>query len=402
MNRLILFLIVLLIPHYIWGIDWNKGKTNEKNYYVVIPFENVNDKIIIPVTIANESYRFILDTGAPCSVSGKIADKIGLKADTSEILFDQSGIEKKGSLGYINHIAIAGISFDSIPTIIENENNPFFSCLKVDGIIGSSLLRNLIVQFSFQNQQVILTDQFEKLTIDSIYITPLILSEFASIPFFQFTYSPSMKNYKERMGSYPMFDSGSDGFISISGRNLKYSDSVGLAPKIVAKSLGSNTLGMHGAAKNSTSYLLDLPVFTIGNSVFINGTATTTTGVFSVIGTQLLKYGTVTIDYINRHFCFEPKATGKSATDVSQKLWPMDPTFHGDTLVVGQIWDDNLRKKIKVGDRILSINDINTEEIRPCDLMSGRLFKNIEKGTFKIENKDKKVIRLTLEVKYFK
>ena len=402
MNRLLLILIVLLIPQYTWGFDWNKGKTDEKNYHVIVPFESVQDKIIIPVTIADKSYRFILDTGAACVISSKIADIIGLKADTSVILYDQSGIDKLSSIGCMNQIEIAGISFDSIPVIIENENNPIFSCLNLDGFIGSNLLRNSIVQFSSKNQQVILTDQFNKLTIDSTYVTPLILEEYTSIPFFQFTYSPSAKNFKERMGSYTMFDSGSDDFISISMRNLEYSDSVGLAPKVLAKSFGSNTLGMNGAAMNANSYLLDLPVFTIGHSVFLNGTATTTTGYSNVMGTQLLKHGTVTIDYINKQFCFEPDNTDKSAIDVSEKRWPLDPAFNGDTLVVGQIWDDNLRRKIKTGDRILSINDMNTEEVKLCDLLTGGVFTNSEKGTFRIENKDKKVISLTLETRYFK
>ncbi len=402
MNRLNFFLIILLMPHYIWGIDLNKGKINEKNFYVSVPFENVNNKIIIAVTIANNSYRFLFDTGAPCSISSRIADKIGLKADTSKILSDQSGIEKLGSIAHINNIVISGISFDSIPIIIENENNPFFSCLKIDGIIGSNLLRNLIVQFSYQNQQVILTDQFEKLNINPTNVIPLILSESTSIPFFLFKYLPSMKNPNEKMGFYTMFDSGSDGFISISMSNLKYSDSLGLAPKILAKSLGSNTLGMHGAANNSTTYLLDLPAFSIINSVFINGTAISTTGNSSVIGAQLLKYGTVTIDYINKRICFEPNTTEKLPINVSKKLWAIDPTFYGDTLVVGQIWDDKLRKEIKIGDRILSINNINTEKINLCDWISGSLFENIEKGTFKIENQDKKVISFTLEKKYFK
>lgn len=403
MTRIGLYLIILLVPHYAWGIDWNKGKTNEKNYHVVIPFENVNDIIIIPVTIANKTYRFMLDTGAPCAISSNIADKIRLKADTSEILPDQSGIERLYQVGCIDKIEIAGISFDSIPTSIVSDNNPIFSCLNIDGIIGSNLLRNSIVQFSFQNQQIILTDQFEKLNIDSVNISKMIFNDAQSSPLFVFIYSPSKKN-KKKMGIYTMYDSGSNGFLSISMRSLKYVDSVGLAPNVLAKSFGSNTLGMHGVAKNSTSYLLDLPVFSIGNSVFLNGTATTTTDITSIIGNQLLKHGTVTLDYINKQFCFEPNNTEKSAIDVSEKQWSIDLAFNGDTLVVGQIWDDKLRKKIMIGDRILSINDLNTQNITLCDVIAGNHnpLKNLEKGTFIIESKNKKVISLTLEKTYFK
>ncbi|MBN2165363.1 MAG: clan AA aspartic protease, partial [Marinilabiliaceae bacterium] len=372
------------------------------NYHVIIPFENVNDKIIIPVTIGNESYRFMLDTGAPCAISSNIAGKIGLKADTSVIIADQSKKEKLYSFGCINKIEIAGISFDSVPIIIGNEFGSAFSCLNIDGIIGSNLLRNSIVQFSYQKGQIILTDQFKKLNIDSINISPMILSEDQSIPFIQFIYSPSIKKFKKKMGSYAMFDSGSDDFISISFHNLEYSDSVGLAPKVLAESFGSNTFGLHGAAKNSISYLLDLPIFSIGHSVFLNGTASTTIGNSSVIGTQLLKYGTVTIDYINKQFCFKPKTAEESVIDVIRKRFPIDPGFNGDTLVVGQIWDDKLLKEIEVGDRILSINDINTENITPCDMISGNTFKNIEELTLRIETKNKGVISFTLEKTYFK
>ena len=48
----------------------------QKKYYEVIDFEIVMKKIVIPVTINNKEYKFLLDTGAPNIISKTVFNDI--------------------------------------------------------------------------------------------------------------------------------------------------------------------------------------------------------------------------------------------------------------------------------------------------------------------------------------
>jgi hypothetical protein len=49
--------------------SFKTGSPSPRNYYTEINYEDVNGKIIIPVCIEGETYRFLFDTGAPNLIS---------------------------------------------------------------------------------------------------------------------------------------------------------------------------------------------------------------------------------------------------------------------------------------------------------------------------------------------
>src|SRR5690606_13265934 len=75
------------------GLKDDKGKIVQRNYFEEISFEVVHDKIIVPITIDNKTYRFILDTGAPNLISEKVAKEINLKSHQSISIKDANNIE---------------------------------------------------------------------------------------------------------------------------------------------------------------------------------------------------------------------------------------------------------------------------------------------------------------------
>ncbi|WP_108821658.1 hypothetical protein [Dysgonomonas sp. Marseille-P4361] len=58
-------------------------------------------------------------------------------------------------------------------------------------------------------------------------------------------------------------------------------------------------------------------------------------------------------------------------------------------MIIGAVWDQSLSDKVSVGDKILSINDFNLEELDECQLLFFKLT-SITKETniFKLKDKD--------------
>jgi len=144
MKEKILFLLLLISSNiYSQSIDLNIGKANTKNYYEEISFELVNDKVIIPVTIEGERYRFILDTGAPNIISKEIYDLVKPKLIKSIPVTDASGKREYLNVVSLESLKLGNVSFEQTAALVYEQNaNPLFKCFRVDGFIGSNMLRN--------------------------------------------------------------------------------------------------------------------------------------------------------------------------------------------------------------------------------------------------------------------
>ncbi len=148
-----------------------EGKTLEDNYKTTIPFTYRNDLIVIEVQINNNSYNFILDTGATNIISEELANKLNLNTLGADNVQDIHRNEQSMRFAKIENIGIGEINFLNTTTGISdvlNEVYPF-RCMKVDGIIGSNLMQHAVWDFNFKNQRITITDKESKLNIPSQY-----------------------------------------------------------------------------------------------------------------------------------------------------------------------------------------------------------------------------------------
>lgn len=98
---------------------------------------------------------------------------------------------------------------------------------------------------------------------------------------------------------------------------------------------------------------------------FKNVITETTHSANSRIGSAILNYGTVTLDYINKRFYFCP------TLNTTQRTWGIAPIFKDNRFVVGVIWDKSLSDKVNLGDEILQIDDIDYQSANFCDFVNG-------------------------------
>ena len=62
LNKFFLSLSVCLLVSFAgYGqkVKFNRGRSVEKNFYAVIPYEELKSKLIIPVEIEGKTYRFM-------------------------------------------------------------------------------------------------------------------------------------------------------------------------------------------------------------------------------------------------------------------------------------------------------------------------------------------------------
>ena len=166
--KLKLSLTLLLINSLIFAqINFNQGKINDKEYYEVIPYETEIGKIILPVTIKDKTYRFLLDTGAPNLFSPQLLKELNVAEGDSINVNDANNQDQKMKFVVVPQVKIGNLIFENQAGLIYDfEKHNLLSCYKIDGFIGSNLLQNSIIKINGSNKTVIITNKIKSLNID--------------------------------------------------------------------------------------------------------------------------------------------------------------------------------------------------------------------------------------------
>ncbi|WP_103072165.1 retropepsin-like aspartic protease [Aquimarina sediminis] len=108
-----------------------------------VDIEIHNRLIIVPVIINKKKYRFLFDTGAPFSISNKLQKENNFKIISKGNIVDSDQNRKKVNWAQVDSIRIGKVLFmDQTAFVGDFEANPLIKCLKIDGIIGSNLIRH--------------------------------------------------------------------------------------------------------------------------------------------------------------------------------------------------------------------------------------------------------------------
>lgn len=380
MKRLLL-LAFLLLSSFLFAqkrFTLSQGKTAEKGYLTTIPYEEIKEKIIIDGIINGKTYKFMLDTGAPMVLFKKLSGDLKLLKVNDMLIEDQSNKKDTMDVAILPAIKIGDVTFNNVPALISD--SPFIECFGIDGIIGSNVLRNSVVQFSSKSKTVTITDSPKRLNLKS-KASKMLLSE-QSNPYIWIEHKNGELGGREQL----LFDTGMDGFYDVSMPVYQKHFEKWNHLNVIAKSSGTYSMGIHGNADVNENYKFLLPEMTINGVNFKNITTETTYDKISRIGARLLKYGTVTVDYKNKKFYFEPFEEKKSF-DLLKKEWPFNATIIEGKLAIGILWDSTLEKEIKLGDLIVQFGDTNFEKMTICELIRTSL-SNIEKDSETIILKD--------------
>ena len=346
----------VLAPSFI-----NTGGTEQTNYFSVIKFENYHGFILVTAKIKGNDYKFMLDTGAPNAVSKALQEKLHFKVINRIPLGDSNGTKDTTAVVSVDELVFGGVSFNNIPTIVV-DSPQFIDCMKIDGIIGSNMLRNSIIRLSYTDSTIVLTDNITKIDVEKKYASKMVLSKPQSSPYIRVKLM-GQKTGREQL----LFDTGSRGFYDLADTNYHRVFKNFPIFKVEAEGYGRSSNGLHGNGQDKKSLRLLLPKMEINGTSFQNVSTQTSSDNNSRIGHDILKFGNVTVDYKNKNFYFEPF---KDNVDMTEPKFPISVRVNDNKLFVGFVWDNTLKESIHVGDQIMAVDDVNYETISICTLMN--------------------------------
>lgn len=384
MRKGIVLFLILVSNISVAQFSLNQGSADRKDYFISLPYENIAGKIIIPVTINAHSYRFLLDTGSPVVLSQALYELLKPSVIKRISLTDQSGKRDSSSVVLLEKIMLGDVTFTNTPSVV-SDNVYIFGCLKIDGIVGSNLLRNSIVQFSSRTKTIIITNDNSKVNLTKKQSSPLMLDKMQSTPIISILLQSARtgKNVREQL----VFDSGDDNFYILATKHFKAFQAYQVFDT-VAQGFGTNSYGFNGLANDTTDYRLAVGKIIVNGAAFVNTRLSTTLDENSRIGSTIIDYGTVTLDYKNKRFYFDPFLP-TSDLKAETADFNVSPGFDNGKIVIGIIWDPELRHKLKHGEEVISINGILSETIDPCDILTRNTpFAHETKLTLKVKHEN--------------
>ncbi len=340
---------------------FNQGGPASNNYYEEIPYENINGKLFIEGEIAGKKHRFLFDTGAPVTLSQELAADLNAKVLQKISIGDAFLHTDSTTVVELNDLKLGRLLFNHVPAATGLPD--FFKCYGVDGVIGSNLLRSSIISIVSGKHVIIFTDQKDKLSLKSKNSGRLntALGTMSS-PFVDIV----LKGTRNVSVSLE-FDTGDETFLRVEDRFVGMLNQYAVFDTL-AKGYGADKMGQSGLQNAADKYLFKVaPVF-IGNGSFTNLVTESNKNAGPALGSRLLDYGTVTLDFIHHKFYFD---ADEPTNDLAEKQWPFRPAVADNKLIVGVVFQQ-AAAELKPGDQIMAIDDTDFSHPVFCDLINGK------------------------------
>lgn len=309
-KALAILFVNLVVPLMILASDFtlNKGYIEQKGFYVSLPFETKNDLLILEITINGSPKKFLLDTGAPTSISKSLQKQFRFNSLGKLTANDINGLHKSFNTVSIDELKIGDLSVKDVPALVIADDNVLFSHLGIDGIIGSNFLRNMIVRISIRENRIVFTDNIQSLNLQHAYKEHMFTDK-------DIQSSPVIT---VRLGSgiteELLFDTGFSGFYDLAKQKFSMFDKHEDV-NVMGVENGKVMYGMIGVEPPTEKYKVLIPQYSVAGFVFHNVIAYTSSDDNSKLGAKFLRTADVTLDYVNNQFYLQPYSLAGSSFD---------------------------------------------------------------------------------------
>lgn len=349
-TRIVLILIALFsINSYAQNdklLEWaNQGTVKNENYNSEIPFRYVNGYIFIDIIQNDKKYNFLFDSGAEATLIDKsIIHKFEFEPfSTSNI---SGPLIKNGDVSTItlSAIKVSEIEFLDIGAVafdLQVFKSKF--CEKLDGVIGSTLLKKAKWQIDYENKVIRLSDNISNLISEK--------------PKYELT-----TNIPEKGWGTETIELNIDGYTS----QFNFDTGNGRS-KIVSHpnkikdftTNNNNLITEYGFKKSTTDYKFIAKNLTLGNITLNNQTISleNEVGNRQLLGNRFFESFIVTIDWENHQVFLEPVKE-----ILSDKLFSFELDFKANyeknqIEVATGLKDFTKKNKIERGAILLKVNE---------------------------------------------
>lgn len=358
-----LFFVRIMNPLPLTGLSSSSPDRLDNHEYTEIPIRVERDKILVTVRVGNADRTFLVDTGAPFMIDSTLAVEMGYSAIGSKGLNDAAGNSTRVKTIRVPAFNLGEVSFTDRPALVYDFRNSLLGCFGIDGIIGSNLLQQHVVQFDWEAGKLIITDSARRLGLKPGETIRIRVNERQASP-----YAPV--RLQDNIRIWSLLDTGSDEFFTICQADLSSVREKGLlASPPLSQSSGSASLGLLGGQVDVRGWLIDAGMLRLDHVHIADNVAIQSNlDNDSNIGMQLLQRGNLTIDYPGERIWFQPYADipGYRYEHFGLGFVPED-----DHWIIREVWSgtDAERLGIAVGDTLLQYGRVNLSSEGICDIL---------------------------------
>lgn len=240
--------------------------------------------------------------------------------------------------------------------------NFLFNCLNLDGIIGSNSFKNSILKIDFQQKKLFITNDIKNLNLNVKSNKMKIIGPQGS-PFLELTITGKSKAKED-----VLFDTGYSKLYTQSNRAFAVFTKKNILKNIITKK-AKLSVGFFGTDQESNKSIFTIPNFKFGEIKLQNVVAFSSNDENSKIGNEILKFGSITLDFIKSKYYFEKLKTDKN-TDLSEEYPLFVPSYDNNNLIIGMVISENLKSVLKNGDIITKIDERKINHLDCNDIMN--------------------------------
>lgn len=282
---------------------------------------------------------------------------VGQKAGIRDEGRTAQGVDSNGAAVSTSVVNIPSLKLDSVFTFTRLQamkwaEGDMLENLHIDGVIGYNLLKQGILKLDARTGSMTFTNYDGGLGIDYTRAIPMLPDTYLTMLRVQL---------KDGACDTVMFDSGAKSFYELSTKSFSRLRTVSKALEVKGAGQGVLSLGAAGLEGKSQKYRVVIPQFRLGNFLFEEVTSVTTDAVDSRIGSDLLRYGTVIVDYRSNVFYFIPYDNRKKL-NLYEKDWDVVITVMDDHLCAGLVWD-YAGLPLHGGERIVAVNGVRYDKV---------------------------------------
>jgi hypothetical protein len=303
---------------------------------------------------ASPTRTFVLDSGAPMTISPRLANALELPALAQVALLGPESNRRSVDVVRIPQLVVAGLPFREVAAVVDWVEPPSpVACLSTAGLLGANLLTAAIWQIDFETKQVTLTDRLHSLPgLDRAMKMPFERGDASGSPRIDVGVSDA-----ERVSL--LVDLGFNGGIAIPSALFERTGN--RVPPDAPTEIGTSASTVFGGAESvirlgrlrglriGALRLRDFPVVT-GDTV----------SDFHV-GIDFLRHFRVTLDWQSDDLYLEPSGPER-ALYPDYASYGFNPQLKEGALVVGALWRGSAAERagLRLGDRVLAIDERQT------------------------------------------
>ena len=348
-------------------------RPTDTKFYTELTYETVNGKMFIYGELGGKKRKFLFDTGAPSQISKELFNELKTPITSKAAIGDAYRNRDSVIITTLPEIRLNNIPFNQVQALVMYPD--FYKCWNIDGVIGSNLLKGTLLQINSDKHLLIFTNDESKLS--------LIKDHGIAMAVKGMQLDPELSIYVGKKVSAKFhFDTGDSDFINMTEDYMRQLSKYKVF-EIISTGYGSNGIGVFGKQQQDTMYRLKIASVKIAGAEFKNVIVETNKSGIPRIGSKILDYGIVTLDYIHNKFYFDAKTP---VTNLEEKRWPVSPFIKENQWIVFSKWQE-AGNDINVGDQILTIDDMPLPPANLCDRLNGKpLLDGRDKAVLKVKN----------------